>query len=211
MDLQAVIKSRASAREFSSTEVSNEWIDEMLEAARLAPSGGNSQGTRIGVIRDNEIKSQLARAAGNQMWIASAPVIFALCADISWDLKDQPQDDFGLAVNYLRFGEDFVRYTNEYPDRKAMNKLYDDSTPLISGEHIFLTAVSHGMSACFVGYLDTERASAILGLPETVSCLFLLPVGFPVRPLTPVPKKEIEEIAFYDKWSEQEEQTCKLR
>jgi nitroreductase len=84
-----------------------------------------------------------------------------------------------------------------------MNKLYDNSTPLISGEHIFLTAVSHGMSACFVGYLDTEKASAILRLPETVSCLFLLPVGFPAHPLSPVPKKAIEEIVFYDKWSKQ--------
>lgn len=173
----------------------------MLEAVRLVPTPGNAQGNVIGVVKDQTLKMQLAEAAGNQMWIASAPVVFALCADISWDLKDQPEDDFGLIVNYLRFGEEFVRYTNQYPDRKTMNKLFANGGPSVPGMHIFLTAVAHGMSACFIGYLDTERASRILNLPERLSCLFLLPVGYADE----IPKqkelKSINDISFIDKWN----------
>ena len=66
----------------------------------------------------------------------------------------------------------------DYPDRKACNKLFNNSNPLIPAEHIYLTAVSYGLSACFVGYLDVEKVSEILGLPEHISCLFLLPVGY---------------------------------
>ncbi|HCA69174.1 MAG TPA: hypothetical protein DEP17_01780 [Lachnospiraceae bacterium] len=48
----------------------------MLESARLSPSGENVQGYVFGVIKDKTIRLQLAEAAGNQMWIAEAPVVF---------------------------------------------------------------------------------------------------------------------------------------
>ena len=200
MELKETIKKRVSVRSFLDKPVSDEIITEMLDAARLVPTPGNGQGNIIGVVKDHGIKTKLAQAAGGQMWIAAAPVIFALCADISWDLKDQPEDDFGLAVNYLRFGEDFVRYTNRCPDRKAMIKLFANGGPCLPGEHIFLTAVSHGLSACFVGYLDTEEASKILQLPEHISCLFLLPVGYAAEQVDPPWKRSVEEISFLDTW-----------
>jgi len=187
-------------RKFKDIPISDEIINEMLEAARLVPTPGNSQGHLIGVVKDRELKTQLAQAAGGQMWIASAPVVFALCGDISWDIKGLPEDDFGLMVNYLRFGKEFIEYTNQYPDRKSMIKLFANGGPCLPGEHIFLTAVSHGLSACFIGYLDTEKASEILQLPEHITCLFLLPVGYADE--TPGDKKlkNIEDISFYDKW-----------
>lgn len=200
MEVFEAIHTRRSVRKFKDTPVPDEIIQEMLEAARLAPTPGNSQSNVIGVIRDHALKTQLAEAAGGQMWIASAPVVFALCANISWDLKDQPEDDFGLIVNYLRFGEEFVRYTNKCPDRRTMNKLFANGGPCVPGEHIFLTAVAHGMSACFIGYLDTERASKILNLPKHLSCLFLLPVGYPDEMPRPKNLKSMDEISFYDKW-----------
>ena len=89
---------------------------------------------------------------------------------------------------------------NAYPDRKAVNKLFANGGPVVAGEHIFLTAVSHGLSACFIGYLDTEKANRILNLPEHISCLFLLPVGYAAGLPEMPPKKSIEEISFTDKW-----------
>jgi nitroreductase len=138
------------------------------------------------------------------MWIASAPVVFALCADISWDLKDQPEDNYGLIVNYLRFGKEFVQYTNQCPDRKTINKLFANGGPCVPGEHIFLTAVAHGMSACFIGYLDTEKAAEILNLPEHLSCLFLLPVGYADEIPGQKKIKSIDEISFFDRWGERD-------
>lgn len=204
MELMEAIRKRVSVRSFSEKPIADEIITEMLDAARLVPTPGNGQGNIIGVIKDQELKTKLAQAAGGQMWIASAPVIFALCGDISWDLKNQPEDDFGLMVNYLRFGEKFVKYTNQYPDRKTMNKLFANGGPCLPGEHIFLTAVSHGMSACFIGYLDTEKAAEVLQLPDHIVCLFLLPVGYAAEAVSPPWKKSIEEICFTDTWTKQE-------
>ncbi|MCL2323120.1 MAG: nitroreductase family protein [Oscillospiraceae bacterium] len=203
MTIFEAIKVRRSVRKFKDSPIPDDIINEMLEAARLSPSGGNAQGYVFGVIRDRELKLQLAKAAGNQIWIATAPVVFACCADISWDIADSSEDDFGLIVNNLRFGKDFINYLNGYPNRKECMTLFANATPLIPAEHIFLTAVLHGLSACFIGYLDVKKASEILNLPEQLSCLFLLPVGYADEIPGEKNLKSIDEISFYDKWKDE--------
>ena len=200
MTLFEAIEKRRSVRKFKDTPIPKGIIDEMLEAARLSPSGGNAQNYAFGVVTDNDLKMQLAQAAGNQMWIASAPVVIAGCGDISWDIAEQPEDDFGLIVNYLRFGRDFVNFMKQYPNRRACMKLWHNSTPCIAMEHMFLTAVSHGLSACFIGYLDVDKASEVLNLPNNLVCLFLLPVGYADEIQSDKELKSVEDISFYDKW-----------
>ncbi len=78
--------------------------------------------------------------------------------------------------------------------------LFDNATPLIPAEHIFLIAVSHGLSACFIGYLDVKKATEILGLPKNLPCLFLLPVGYADEIPGPKTLKSISDISFYDRW-----------
>ena len=137
MTVYEAIKTRRSVRKFKDTPIPDEVIHEMLESARLAPSGGNAQTHVFGVVKDISLKTQLAMAAGNQMWVATAPIVFACCGDISWDIANQPKDDFGLIVNYLRFGADFFNSMNEYPNRRAFRKLHHNGTPVIAMEHIF--------------------------------------------------------------------------
>ena len=203
MELQEVIKLRRSVRLFKDIDIPDEVLYEMLEAARLAPSAGNSQGYVFGVIKDKEIKQKLASAAGEQDWIATAPVVFACCAKLDWDIAKQPENDFGLMVNKLRFDNAFLDYLCKYPKSKARTTMFENATPLIPAEHLFLTAVAHGLSACFVGYLDIPLADKILNLPENVTCLYLLPVGYADQTPKTKYRKELSEIVFYDQWKDQ--------
>lgn len=201
MEFMDVIKKRRSIRNFLPDAVPDEIINDLLEAARLAPSGGNGQGWSFGVIKDPDLKSQLAEAAGEQSWIATAPVIIACCAKMEEDKAQLPKDDFGLIVDNIRFGEELVSYMNNYEDRKMANIFWCNSTPLIPGEHIALAAVNYGLSSCWIGYLDVVKASEILNLPEDYVCLFLLPIGYTNEELEDVDKKKLEEVVFYDKYS----------
>jgi nitroreductase len=201
MELKEVIEKRRSVRKFKDKEIPEKIILEMVNAARLSPSGGNSQGWIFGIITDKKQKEKLAEAAGNQLWIKDAPVIMAGCSEIDWDIAEQPEDDFGKIVNYLRFGKEFIEYLCEYHDRKACMTLFQNPTPLIPMEHMFLTAVSHGLSACFIGYLDVEKANKILNLPESITCLFLLPIGYPDETPKEKETKSLEEISFKNIWN----------
>ena len=200
MDCMDVIKARRSCRSFENIPVPENVLDDMLLAAQLAPSGGNGQNHLFGVIDDKELKIALAKAAGNQMWIAEAPVVIACCAALEDDLKALPRNDFGLKVNELRFTKNFIEYLNDYEDRKAVGTLFANAAPLIPAEHMVLAAAAHGLGACFIGWLDVKEAGRILGLPDDVVCLFLLPVGYPKAKPRAKKLKNMDEISFRNRY-----------
>ena len=55
MDVLEFIKSRRSTRKFTDKEIEAEKLDQILEAGRYAPSGGNSQSTHFFVIRNKDV------------------------------------------------------------------------------------------------------------------------------------------------------------
>lgn len=57
------IKSRRSTRKFRNKNVPEEMINQILEAGRYAPSGGNSQSTHFIVIESEEVLNKLAELA----------------------------------------------------------------------------------------------------------------------------------------------------
>lgn len=200
MEFMEVIKKRRSIRRFKDKKVPEEDIEAMLDAASLAPSGGNEQNWLFGVVRDEDEISEIAQAAGGQEWIATAPLVFALCTELKMNLRELEEDDLELKVNKNRFGADFIEYLREFPDQKKVTMLFENCNTLLPGEHIFLTAVSKGLSACWVGYLDIEKVSSILDLPEGYVCLFLMPVGYPDEEPRDLDKKDKEELVFYDRF-----------
>lgn len=200
MEILTCIQKRRSTRSFTDQKVSDEIINALLEAARLAPSGGNGQSWMFGVVKNEALKKQLAMAAGEQMWIAQAPVVLALCAVLNEDLSAVEEDDFGLIVNHTRFGKEFVDHVYSFPDKRMTNIFWNNGVPAIPGEHMFLTAVSFGLSACWVGYLDVRKASKILNLPDDIVCLYLMPVGYAASEAKPIERKSVEEVSFVDYW-----------
>lgn len=62
-DMLDFIKSRRSTRKFKDKMVPENMIEQVLEAGRYAPSGGNSQSTHFIVIEDKKILDKLAELA----------------------------------------------------------------------------------------------------------------------------------------------------
>ena len=78
--------SRYSCREFQRREVPQELIDQILEAARLAPTAVNRQPVHVWVVRSEEAKTKLS---GATRYLFDAPVVFVVgCkADEAWVRK----------------------------------------------------------------------------------------------------------------------------
>jgi len=92
MEVFEVIEKRRSVRKYKTSNVPNEDLKRILEAARLAPSAGNRQPWRFIVVRTSEQKKLLAQAARNQMFLADAGVIIVALADTEASLKWCKQD-----------------------------------------------------------------------------------------------------------------------
>ncbi len=205
MDFWKVIRKRRSSRDFLPDSIPDNILEKILEAGRQSPTGGNGQNHFFGVIRERNQKIKLSRAAGGQDWIAKAPVIIALCTWVGGDLRDLPEGNFGLEVNRTRFGRDLITHLNAYPDRRAVALLWENGNCLIPGEHIFLAAISFGLNACWIGYLDIEKVGEILDLPRKMACHFLMPIGYSREQPEKTEKKRLEEIVFFDSWPKEKE------
>ncbi|MBT3755146.1 MAG: nitroreductase, partial [Candidatus Cloacimonetes bacterium] len=64
MDFEEVIFTRKSVRSFQDKEISQEILNNMMEAARLSPSFQNRQCWRFIVVKDKKLIGDLALRSG---------------------------------------------------------------------------------------------------------------------------------------------------
>src|SRR6185436_19287360 len=64
MELFDVMRTTFAARDFTSDPLPDEVLAKILDHARFAPSGGNRQGWKVIVVRDQKTKDELARLSG---------------------------------------------------------------------------------------------------------------------------------------------------
>lgn len=80
MEFKEVLIKRQSIREFTNQPVPDEKLNIVLEAARIAQSGGNRQQWKFVVVKDAPKRQKLMQAANNQPHVGQAPVIIAAVA-----------------------------------------------------------------------------------------------------------------------------------
>ncbi len=99
MDLYETIKKRYSCRSYGSKPIEQEKLDRILEAARLAPSAKNMQDWRFIVVTDEKKRKQVAIAANEQMFVASAPAIIVGCSNTDYVMRcGQPISTIDVAI-----------------------------------------------------------------------------------------------------------------
>jgi nitroreductase len=79
MDVSAAISQRSSVRAYKTTDVEEDKLKRVLEAARLSPSASNRQEWKFIVIRNKDARKKLAKAAFGQSFIEEAPVVIVAC------------------------------------------------------------------------------------------------------------------------------------
>ena len=83
MDVVDAIRARRSIRAWQDRPVPREVLEELLDAARLAPSGNNGQQWEIVCVTDRERLGELSRACANQEAVAKAGAFLFIVNDPS--------------------------------------------------------------------------------------------------------------------------------
>jgi nitroreductase len=130
MELMEVIRKRRSIRKYRPDPVSQEDIEYMLEAARLAPSWANTQCWHFIVVTDESIKKELAQQG--MPWTDKCPVVIVACADsekpgAKGDIPNYLVD-IGITMEHLilaaterGLGTCWIGGFNEGPVKEALN------------------------------------------------------------------------------------------
>ena len=81
LSVKEAIEQRRSIRQFKDTAVPDDFVIQILEAARLAPSSANLQPWYFVVVKDQSKKNELSEICWGQRDIADAPVDIVCFAD----------------------------------------------------------------------------------------------------------------------------------
>ncbi len=72
--------------------------------------------------------------------------------------------------------------------------------PMIAMEHIVLAATSLGYGTCWIGGFDEEEVKRVLGVPERLAVIAMLPIGVPDESPPPRPRKALGEIVYLEEY-----------
>jgi len=70
----------------------------------------------------------------------------------------------------------------------------------IALEHIALQATEEGLGTCWIGAFKEEEVKRILGIPDDVRVVELMPLGYPATGPQPKRRLSLEEIVKWEKW-----------
>lgn len=200
MDIKDVFQNRRSVRKFKNQPISDDIINDILDAANSAPCTDTCN-YDFGVFKDERIKNEIASATVGAEWVSDAPVIFVCCSNISWDIKDDDQTSYAIKGMTARYGKEVVDFLMQAKQRKSVKTLMQATPVYIAAQHIILSAVSHGLRGCLVDFIDLEKINQILHLPENITCELLVPIGYAAENATPVNAIDQDNI-FYDTWDQ---------
>ena len=185
------IEKRRSIRKFKKDQIPENDLMEILNAARLAPSGCNAQPWRFKLVKDNETRIKLSQAAYNQAFIAQAPVVIVCCADVNGYLTGRVSGIQDLGK--IGAVEDKIVQILERRTTNLKTVPIEQIGPQISlnvaiaVEHMVLRALDFGLGTCWIRLLDRQRINKIFSWPENIYTVALLPIGYPAE--DPAPRK----------------------
>ena len=175
------IRTRKSTRKYNNTPVTDEEITQLIESARLAPSGSNTQPWNFIIVRSKDAKARIAEVNNNQMWINSAPVLIACVADIRCRIKD-----------------DRDIYVDENTDLPELKQVIRDTA--IAIEHILLEAESIGLSSCWTAWYSQKDIRPTMNIPDDKYVVGIIAIGYSDGNEKSAPRKQIESMIRYEEW-----------
>lgn len=170
MDVMEALKARQSVKSYLSVPVEPEKLEKVLEAGRLAPSSYNSQCRKFVVLTDPAVKKAVRERSGAQPMVEQAPVVIVICATPDTEHDDQ-----------MPCGE------WKHPIDMAL-----------CGAYMMLEACDQGLGTCWLGAFDAEAVKGVLGIPEEVRVVTMIPLGYHDGTQPRKDRRPLREIVSYN-------------
>ena len=157
------ILTRRTIRKYSTKDVDNELLRDLLAKASRTQTMGNMQLYSVVITRSEEGKKALAPAHFNQPMVTQAPVVLTICADFrratDWCLQRKADPGYDNFLSFINASTDALLYTQTFCN----------------------LAEEAGLGLCFLGttvYMP-EMIIDALKLPQLVMPVATLTVGWP--------------------------------
>jgi nitroreductase len=179
MDLMDIIMGRRSVRSFTSDPVPEVKLQKVLQAVQWAPSWANTQCWEVIVVKEKNIKEQLAETLSPNNAAREAIL----------------QAPLTLIVIAIEGKSGFKK--GEARTDKGDWYMFDCGLAM---QNLCLAAYAEGLGTVIVGLFNAAKAALILQVPHGRVVVALTPLGFPEKVPAPPKRKEIEEFVYHERY-----------
>lgn len=157
------MKNRRTIRKYTTQDIPDALLNELLEVAARASNTGNMQLYSVVITRDKANKEKLAPAHFNQPMITTAPVVLTFCADANRFVKWAEQRK---AVAGFDNFQTFIASTID---------------AMLFAQSFCTAAEEKGLGICYLGTTayNADKIIDALSLPRLVVPVVTVTVGYP--------------------------------
>lgn len=204
--LTRVLLERRATSHFKSDPVPDEYLESILQLGGQAPSGYNLQPWRFVVVRDQQNRERLRKAAFNQEKVSEAPVILIAFA-IRDDWKNYIDAIFQEGVR-RGFGKPEMvpklkQQASDFLDTMISQPVWLNRHTMIAFTTMMLMAETYGLDTAPMEGFDPEAVKREFGLPENAEVVALLAIGFVKEPDKPYAGRlALEQFVFEERYGQ---------
>ena len=171
-----VLNKHVSVRQYTDQDIDDDLLITILNASRRSPTSSNMQTYSIVVVRNPEVKKELAVLTGGQKHIEACPVFIAFCADIT-----------RLEAICEMHGQTLTK--------NLETTLVSSIDAALVGMSVQTAAESFGLSGVMIGGIrnNPKEAAELLELPKGVYITYGMCLGWPKEDLIPDRKPRLAE------------------
>lgn len=213
-----VVKKRRSCREFSSESFPDEYIEKILEPARWAMSGANSQPWEFIVVKDSAIRRTLFEAYVNinvdfTFWMEQQRCFELRHPGFQVKDKDTPEEALKVKQNARLWRDAPVVIAVVGDGRKQWGTILGAHTFSLHQSHftdglanacelIHLSAAALGLTSQWVSIHLEDAFKEILNLPSIYTLHTLIPIGYPSGTLKGGYREKLNNLIHYDQYDQ---------
>lgn len=201
-----VLLDRRATRSFKPDEVvPDEFLDAILSFGAQAPSGYNLQPWRFIVVRDEENRERLRRAAMNQAKVAEAPVVI-IAVGVKSDLEQRVdhvlREGARRGVGKFEGVEGAKRGAMKFLSTIPLD-LWLNRHTMIAVTTMMLVAESYGFDTAPMEGFDPAAVKREFGIPGEDEVVALLAIGRAQEPDKSYPGRfPLEQIVFREQYGD---------
>lgn len=212
MELYDVMRTTFAARQHQAVAIDDETIYRILDNARFAPSGGNRQGWRVIIVRDEGKREALGPLI--------APVMKRYRA-----MVQEGENPYNTIVPSSVTADDVANqelpdaFLNQFTQAPVLLLVLVDLKVVASMDHaldrvgvisgasiypfawnILLAARNEGLGGTLTTFLSASEPEVkrLFAIPDEYAVCALLPIGKPVKQLTKLRRNPVSEFATVD-------------
>ncbi len=195
--LKEAIETRRSIRKFVQEPLDQGDLQEIIRLATLAPSANNVQTWRVAVIQNPELQAKLEAASYNQSQVTSAPAVLVVYSDMEDALNTIEQTlPASMSEDERKVRAEGFRKNFAGQD-VAQRGAWGLAQANIAFGYLMLAARSLGYDTVPMLGFQPDEVKALLGLPEHVQFVGLLPIGKRAEDGFPHHRHSVERVTTF--------------